>query len=194
LLNRLSTSRGFPCCVRFPGVHAVATTPAQRLGASSAHFPSRISLPEKGDSVGPRIGIFEDCSAFIHITACTLVGSPKVIRCIEGFSHFVTSMTAPTTSGWSIFAGWALHPLESAAFSRRTPTPAGSQCPLCGISLRSLHSLGLTFRITQRRCSGLSKRIVVARHMITNELSDNAYVCITNFISSNRESLAFQPV
>jgi hypothetical protein len=102
LLNRLSTSRGFPCCVRFPGVHAVATTPAQRLSASSARFLSRISLPDKGDSVGPRIGIFEDCSAFIHITACTLVGSPKVIRCIEGFSHFVTSMTAPTTSGWSI--------------------------------------------------------------------------------------------
>jgi len=25
-----------------------------------------------------------------------------VTRYIEGFSHFVTSMTAPTTSGWSI--------------------------------------------------------------------------------------------
>src|SRR5271166_6490258 len=36
-----------------------------------------------------------------------------------GFSHFVTSMTAPVASGWS-FAGWGLHPLESAAFSRRT--------------------------------------------------------------------------
>ena len=37
----------------------------------------------------------------------------------EGFSHFVTSMTAPVASGWSV-AGWGLHPLESAAFSRRT--------------------------------------------------------------------------
>src|SRR5713226_3941363 len=36
----------------------------------------------------------------------------------EGFSHFVTSMTAPVAS----VAGWGLHPLESAAFSRRTPT------------------------------------------------------------------------
>src|SRR6202040_2266689 len=119
LLNRLSTSRGFPCCVRFPGVHAVATTPAQRLSASSARFLSRISLPDKGDSVGPRIGIFEDCSAFIHITACTLVGSPKVIRYIEGFSHFVTSMTAPTTSGWSILPGgicthWKAPPFHGA--------------------------------------------------------------------------------
>jgi hypothetical protein len=38
----------------------------------------------------------------------------------EGFSHFVTSMTAPVASGWSDLAGWDLHPLESAAFSRRT--------------------------------------------------------------------------
>ena len=39
----------------------------------------------------------------------------------EGFSHFVSSMTAPVASGWSVFAGWELHPLESAALSRRTP-------------------------------------------------------------------------
>jgi|ERR1700674_1548701 hypothetical protein len=31
--------RGFPCCVRFPCVHAVATTPAQRLGHCFAHSP-----------------------------------------------------------------------------------------------------------------------------------------------------------
>jgi len=38
----------------------------------------------------------------------------------EGFSHFVTSMTAPVASGGSEFAGWGFHPLESAAFARRT--------------------------------------------------------------------------
>ncbi|MGA7324770.1 MAG: hypothetical protein WBX25_09865, partial [Rhodomicrobium sp.] len=38
----------------------------------------------------------------------------------EGFGHFVTSMTAPVASGGSEFAGWDLHPLESAAFARRT--------------------------------------------------------------------------
>jgi hypothetical protein len=37
----------------------------------------------------------------------------------EGFSDFVTPMTAPVASGWST-AGWGLHPLESAALSRRT--------------------------------------------------------------------------
>ncbi len=139
LLNRLSTPSGFPCCVRFPGVHAVATTPAQRLGASSARFPSHISLPGTGDPVGPRIVIFEVCSAFTHITACTLAGSPEVIRCIEGFSHFVTSMTAPTTSGWSIFAGWDSHPLESAAFSRRTPVSDGHGRRLSGGPVTNSH-------------------------------------------------------
>jgi hypothetical protein len=33
-------------------------------------------------------------------------------------------MPAPVASGWSDFAGWALHPLESAALSRRTPVSA----------------------------------------------------------------------
>jgi hypothetical protein len=40
----------------------------------------------------------------------------------EGFSHFVTFMTAPVASGWSDLAGWGSHPLESAALSRRTQT------------------------------------------------------------------------
>jgi len=44
-----------------------------------------------------------------------------MIRYISGFSHFVTSMTAPIASGWSNIAGWASHPLENAAFARRTP-------------------------------------------------------------------------
>jgi hypothetical protein len=39
----------------------------------------------------------------------------------RGFSHFVTSMTAPIASGWSNFAGWNSHPLRNAAFARRTP-------------------------------------------------------------------------
>ena len=42
----------------------------------------------------------------------------------EGFSHFVTSMTAPVASGWSEFAGWGLHTLKSAAFSRRRHEPS----------------------------------------------------------------------
>ena len=98
----LTTPWGFPCCVRFPCVHAVATTPAQRLGVSlRSASPSRISLPRKGCRVGLRIVLFEDCSAFTRVTACTLALSPIRDTLIEGFSHFVTSMTAPIASGWS---------------------------------------------------------------------------------------------
>jgi hypothetical protein len=40
---------------------------------------------------------------------------------IEGFSHFVTSLTALIASGWS---GCRVeHPLESAAFAQRRPNP-----------------------------------------------------------------------
>jgi hypothetical protein len=86
-----------------------------------AHSPRRISLPRYGCQVGPHIVLFEVCPAFTHVAACTLALSPIRDTLIEGFSHLVTSMTAPIASGWSEFAGWDLHPLESAAFARRTP-------------------------------------------------------------------------
>ena len=73
----------------------------QQLGVVFAHSPSRISLPRKGCRVGLRIVLFEACSAFTHVAACTLARSPIRDPLIEGFSHFVTSMTAPIASGWS---------------------------------------------------------------------------------------------
>ena len=42
---------------------------------------------------------FEDCSAVTRVAACTLALSPICDTLIEGFSHFVTSMTAPIASG-----------------------------------------------------------------------------------------------
>src|SRR4029453_18508788 len=76
--------------------------PAQRLVVLFALLsPSRISLPRKGCRVGLRIVLFEDCSAFTRVTACTLALSPIRDTLIEGFSHFVASMTAPIASGWS---------------------------------------------------------------------------------------------
>jgi hypothetical protein len=44
-------------------------------------------------------------------------------------------MTAPTTSGWSIFAGWDLHPLESAAFHGAHPLQ-----PVTGSSYRDIEN------------------------------------------------------
>src|SRR5215467_5310608 len=85
-----------------------------------AYSPSRISLPRKGRRVGLRIVLFEACSAFTRVTACTLALSPMRDTHPEGFSYFVTSIAAPAASGWSV-AGWDLHPLESAALPRHTP-------------------------------------------------------------------------
>src|SRR5450755_1230367 len=43
-----ATPWGFPCCVRFPCVHAVATTPAQRLGVYLCSFiPAVSAFPER---------------------------------------------------------------------------------------------------------------------------------------------------
>src|ERR1700720_3435941 len=81
------------CCRHYPGAAAGRT-----LRSAS---PSRISLPRKGCRVGLRIVLFEDCSAFTRVTACTPPLSPIRDTLIEGFSHFVTSMTAPIASGWS---------------------------------------------------------------------------------------------
>src|ERR1700756_1742939 len=101
--SSLTAPWGLPCCVRFPCVHAVATTPAQRLGVLlRSASPSRISLPRKGCRVGLRIVLFEDCSAFTRVTACTLALSPIRDTLSEGFSYFVTSIAAPAASGWSI--------------------------------------------------------------------------------------------
>jgi hypothetical protein len=66
-----------------------------------------ISLPRKGCRVGLRIVLFEACSAFTRVAGCTLALSPIRDTLIEGFSHFVTSMSAPIASGWERLPGGA---------------------------------------------------------------------------------------
>jgi hypothetical protein len=79
------------CCRHYPGAAAGRT-----LRSAS---PSRICLPRKGCRVGLRIVLFE------MLAQRSLALRPAHSRCrdtlIEGFSHFVTSMTAPIASGWS---------------------------------------------------------------------------------------------
>jgi hypothetical protein len=69
--------------------------------SSSLNSPSHFSLPRYGSGVGPHIVLFEACLAFTRVAACTLALSPIRDTLIEGFSHFVTSMTAPIASGRS---------------------------------------------------------------------------------------------
>jgi hypothetical protein len=56
-----------------------STTPVRPVGASSALFPTDISLPRKGAPVGPHIVCFEVCSAFTPVTACTLALPPYIV-------------------------------------------------------------------------------------------------------------------
>jgi hypothetical protein len=51
--SSLTTPRGFPCCVRFPCVHAAATTPAQRLGVLLRSFTQPCQPSPKGSSGRP---------------------------------------------------------------------------------------------------------------------------------------------
>src|SRR5207253_10447492 len=100
-----------------------------------AHSSSGISLPRYGSRVGLRIVLFEACSAFTCVTACTLALSPYfVTRLTEGFSHFVTSMTAPVASGWSGcrvgFAPTGKAPPYHGAHPKRSSDLANQQSPV----------------------------------------------------------------
>ena len=96
LLDRTPVAPAFPC------IHAAATTPAQRLNVSLRSFHPDVS-------VFPNRLVGSTCAlSFSRIARRSLALQPAHSRChqscdtlIEGFSHFVTSMTAPIACGWS---------------------------------------------------------------------------------------------
>src|SRR5215472_12990519 len=87
---------------------------------SSLISPDRFSLPRYGGRVGLHIDLFEACSAFTRVAACTLARSPIVTanRRLQPFRYLHDCSDCFRLER---IAGWALHPLESASFSRRTP-------------------------------------------------------------------------
>jgi hypothetical protein len=96
-----------------------------------AHPSGRLSLPRNGSRVGLRIVLFEACSAFTRVTACTLALSPYfVTRFTEGFSQLVTSLTAPVAFRLERSPGGACTHWKSAAFSRRTPVAVTRIIPM----------------------------------------------------------------
>ena len=89
--------------------------------SSSLISPSRISLPRKGRRVGLHIVLFEACSAFTRVAARTLAPSPKcdlLHRRLQPFRHLHDCSGCFRLER---FAGWDLHPLESAAFHGAHP-------------------------------------------------------------------------
>src|SRR6516165_6386975 len=88
---------------------------------SSLISPSRISLPRKGLRVGLHIDLFEACSAFTRVAACTLARSPFFVTRYPKASDISSPPCLLRLLPAGAIAGWGSHPQESAAFSRRTP-------------------------------------------------------------------------
>src|SRR5881227_3259278 len=72
----LITHWGFPCCVRFPCVHAAATTPVQRLGVVLAHLTQSCQPSPEGAPGRPAhrsfrglLGVHSRCG--LHTRAVT---------------------------------------------------------------------------------------------------------------------------
>ena len=89
----LCQSPGAPCCRHYPGTATGGTTLLIRPVMSA--FPGRVA----GSACA---------SSFSRLTQRSLALRPAHSRChqfvarlSEGFSHIVTSMTAPVASGWS---------------------------------------------------------------------------------------------
>src|SRR6195256_3563078 len=69
---------------------------------SSLISPSRVSLPRKGRRVGLHVVLFEACSAFTRVAACTLARSPYFVTRYPKASDISSPpMPAPIASGWS---------------------------------------------------------------------------------------------
>src|ERR1700693_1619484 len=111
--SSLTTPWGLPCCVRFPCVHAVATTPAQRLGVLLRSFTQPYQPSPKGSSGRPAhrpfrglLGVYSRYG--LHTRAVT-VFRDTLIRRLQPlrFLHDCSGCFRLEP-----VAGWALHPLE----------------------------------------------------------------------------------
>jgi len=119
--SSLITQWGFPCCVRFPCVHAAATTPVQRLGVFLAHLTPPCQPSPEGSPGRPAhrpfrglLDVYSRCG--LHTRAVT--NSWPANRRLQPFRYLHDCSDCFRLER---IAGWASHPLESAALSRRTP-------------------------------------------------------------------------
>src|SRR5439155_24083063 len=66
----------FPCCAWSPLRTCRRQYPAGRMELVRSYNSIRFGLPTNSGRVGSCITIFGACSAFTHVTACTLAESP----------------------------------------------------------------------------------------------------------------------
>ena len=101
-------------------MHADTTTPADPLSAV-AISPNGNGLPQKRDGSASAISLFEACSVFTRVSACMVARSPKVTRYTRVLQQICCLLRRSDCFRPSDrLAGWDLHPLEIADFSRRT--------------------------------------------------------------------------
>src|SRR5499433_2320215 len=113
--------------------------------SSSLVSPNRVSLPRFHVRVGLHIVLFEVCSAFTRVAACTLARSPYVVTAIRRLQTLRLLHDCSDCFRLERIAGWGLHPLESAALSRRTPrADIGGQTPA------RLEKLEMCYKSNQR--------------------------------------------
>src|SRR5215472_4638035 len=78
------------------------------------------SLPRFHCRVGLHIVLFEDCSAFTHVAACTLAQSPYIVTAIRGLQTFRHLHACPGCFRRERSPGGPCTHWKSAALSRRT--------------------------------------------------------------------------
>src|SRR5450631_3121609 len=117
-----TTQWDFPCCARFPCVHAVATTPVQPLAAlpcSSVQWcqPSPVWQPGR-PAHRPFRGLLGVHTRYGLHTCAVTVFCDTLTRRLQPVRHLPVCSGA---SGWSIWPGGSCTHWKSAALSRRTP-------------------------------------------------------------------------
>ena len=81
--------------------HAVATTPAEPLGACVVRFPNGGGLPRNSGRSASALPFSRPAQRSLHVTACALAESLTDPFTPECFSRFVTSTTVPIATGWN---------------------------------------------------------------------------------------------
>src|SRR5205807_8668699 len=121
--SSLTTPWGLPCCVRFPCVHAVTTTPAQRLGVLLRSFTQPYQPSPKGLSGRPAHcpfrGLLGVHSRYGLHTRAVTVFRDTLIRRLQPlrYLHDCSGCFRLERSPGGTRTHW-----KSAALSRRTPT------------------------------------------------------------------------
>ncbi len=110
-----------------------------------SNSPIRASLPRNHYRVGLHIVLFEDCSAFTHVAACTLARSPNRDRYPKASDTSSPPCLLRSLPAGAV-AGRGLHPLET----RRLVTAHVVSRPLVDHSQFGLYVGGLV-RVIRRR-------------------------------------------